>query len=198
MSGNDQQRMVTDHNVTHIRCNITCFVWKTPSNPRITFAKGLILFVLNFFEPKKLYGTETEEYRTYKEREAEQEMPKSKNKISYSQCLDYLADIKEYCGNGIIKLSYRNKKTELACVMQISGIDIFHYSTDDIYAVCNNFAKATNALSLPHKYIFSDKHPDLTPQLDYLEYKKNRTNWFSKGLYRKTDPDFKERSRTAA
>ena len=77
-------------------------------------------------------------------------MPKSKNKISYSQCLDYLADIKEYCGNGIIKLSYRNKKTELACVMQISGIDIFHYSTDDIYAVCNNFAKATNALSLPH------------------------------------------------
>ena len=74
-------------------------------------------------------------------------MPKSKNKISYSQCLDYLADIKEYCGNGIIKLSYRNKKTELACVMQISGIDIFHYSTDDIYAVCNNFAKATNALS---------------------------------------------------
>ena len=43
-------------------------------------------------------------------------MPKSKNKISYSQCLDYLADIKEYCGNGIIKLSYRNKKTELACV----------------------------------------------------------------------------------
>lgn len=107
-------------------------------------------------------------------------MPKSKNKISYSQCLDYLADIKEYCGNGIIKLSYRNKKTELACVMQISGIDIFHYSTDDIYAVCNNFAKATNALSLPHKYIFSDKHPDLTPQLDYLEYKKNRTTGFPK------------------
>lgn len=81
-------------------------------------------------------------------------MPKSKNKISYSQCLDYLADIKEYCGNGIIKLSYRNKKTELACVMQISGIDIFHYSTDDIYAVCNNFAKATNAL-LCHTNIYS-------------------------------------------
>lgn len=51
---------------------------KSPSNPRITFAKGLILFVLNFFEPKKLYGTETEEYRTYKEREADRNAKKHK------------------------------------------------------------------------------------------------------------------------
>lgn len=51
---------------------------RSPSNPRITFAKGLILFVLNFFEPKKLYGTETEEYRTYKEREAERNAKKQK------------------------------------------------------------------------------------------------------------------------
>ena len=53
---------------------------RSPSNPRITFAKGLILFVLNFFEPKKLYGTETEEYRTYKEREAERNAKKKKKK----------------------------------------------------------------------------------------------------------------------
>ena len=46
---------------------------RSPSNPRITFAKGLILF-----EPKKLYGTETEEYRTYKEREAERNAKKQK------------------------------------------------------------------------------------------------------------------------
>ncbi len=51
---------------------------RSPSNRRITFAKGLILFVLNFFEPKKLYGTETEEYRTYKEREAERNAKKQK------------------------------------------------------------------------------------------------------------------------
>ncbi|WP_410065443.1 VirB4 family type IV secretion system protein [Ruminococcus sp.] len=107
-------------------------------------------------------------------------MKKRKNRITDSQCLDYLVDIQEYSGNGVIKLCYQNKKTVLACVMQISGIDIFHYSSDDIYAVCNNFAKATNSLTLPHKYIFSDKHPDLSQQLAYLEYKKSKAYGFSK------------------
>lgn len=51
---------------------------KSPSNPKITFAKGLILFVLNFLEPKNLYGTETEEYRTYKERKADRNAKKHK------------------------------------------------------------------------------------------------------------------------
>lgn len=85
---------------------------RSPSNPRITFAKGLILFVLNFFEPKNY--TELKQKNTaHTRKERLNEMPKSKNKISYSQCLDYLADIKEYCGNGIIKLSYRNKRQSL-------------------------------------------------------------------------------------
>ncbi|WP_295211609.1 ATP-binding protein [Ruminococcus sp.] len=102
--------------------------------------------------------------------------------ISYSQCLDFLINVKEYCGNGLIKLEYKNKQVELACVMQISGIDIFHYSEEDIFAVCNNFARATNALNLPHKYIFSDKHPDLEQQLTYLEYKSNKSQNFSKAF----------------
>ncbi|WP_178182322.1 hypothetical protein [uncultured Ruminococcus sp.] len=51
---------------------------KSPSNPKITFAKGLIFFVMNLIEPKKYYGTEAEEYRLHKEREAEKNEKKKK------------------------------------------------------------------------------------------------------------------------
>ncbi|WP_295211608.1 hypothetical protein [Ruminococcus sp.] len=49
---------------------------KSPTNPQITFAKGLILFVFHFLEPKTFYGQDTDEYRLYKEKEAKKNVKK--------------------------------------------------------------------------------------------------------------------------
>lgn len=68
--------------------------------------------------------------------------------------------------------------------MSISGIDIFNYSDEDIISVCDNFAKATAALRLPHKYVFTDKSPDLFNQQNFLKYKQERADGFNASYIR--------------
>lgn len=46
---------------------------RSPTNPHQTFAKGLMLFIFHFLEPKKYYGDESEEYIKLKEQEAQKD-----------------------------------------------------------------------------------------------------------------------------
>lgn len=46
---------------------------KSPTNPQQTFAKGLLLFIYHFLEPKKYYGNESEEYKNLKQQEAQKD-----------------------------------------------------------------------------------------------------------------------------
>ncbi len=72
---------------------------------------------------------------------------------------------------GIVKLTAMlRKKSRYAAAVSISGIDIFHYSAEERDSVFTNFAQASSALEIDHKYIFTDIIPDLTPQIDYLNY----------------------------
>lgn len=71
-----------------------------------------------------------------------------------------------------IKVNGKVKYISLLCV---SGIDIFHYSNQDMESVFNNFAKATITLRLPHKYVFANSSKDFGVQLDFLKYKYSKT-----------------------
>ena len=79
----------------------------------------------------------------------------------------------------------RKSKRQYCCLLRISGIDIFHYSLDDQESVFKHFASATMSLRIPHKYVFSDAHPNLKSQIEYLRYKMNKTTHaFSKAVLR--------------
>ncbi|MFT3950663.1 MAG: hypothetical protein QM689_01645 [Oscillospiraceae bacterium] len=79
-----------------------------------------------------------------------------------------------YADNGIIEMDDTLEKRYI-CVIRISGIDIFGYSEADTNMVYGNFAKATIALKLPHKYVFTDSHPFLSANKEFLQYKLERT-----------------------
>lgn len=62
---------------------------KSPTNPQQTFAKGLLLFILHFLEPKNFYGNDSEEYADYKEQEAiknEKKLKHKRNKEPKKKC----------------------------------------------------------------------------------------------------------------
>lgn len=87
-------------------------------------------------------------------------------------------------GEGVVEIK-RKSKRQYCCLLRISGIDIFHYSLDDQESVFKNYASATMALRIPHKYVFSDAHPNLKSQIEYLRYKMNKTTHaFSKAVLR--------------
>ena len=75
----------------------------------------------------------------------------------------------------LIEYPYLKKKL-YAMLLRISGIDIFHFTDEDIYSVCSNFAKATNALRVEHKYVFSNIPVNLDTQKDYIRHKIQRTD----------------------
>lgn len=109
---------------------------------------------------------------------------KKKRDITLNQCLSYFVNMGEYKGDGIVEITYRSKEKKLCCIMSVSGIDIFNYSENDIYSACDNFAKATTSLRLSHKYVFTDKNPDLTSNQDFLQYKLNKAKGFNKAFLR--------------
>lgn len=109
---------------------------------------------------------------------------KKKRDITLNQCLSYFVNVGAYKGDGIVEITYRRKEKKLCCIMSVSGIDIFNYSENDIYSACDNFAKATTSLRLPHKYVFTDKNPDLTSNQDFLKYKLNKAEGFNKAFLR--------------
>lgn len=85
-------------------------------------------------------------------------------------------------GEGVVEIK-RKSKRQYCCLLKIPGIDIFHYSSDDQESVFKNFASATMSLRIPHKYVFSDAHPNLKSQIDYLRYKMQKTEHiFSKAV----------------
>lgn len=67
-------------------------------------------------------------------------------------------------------------KDKYISILMISGIDIFHYTDDDMESVFSNFAKATSAMKVPHKYVFTNQTPFFGQQKEYLKYKINRTD----------------------
>ncbi len=104
--------------------------------------------------------------------------PKKKEKAkqeSYISTLNYLSsliDIQEvidedYC---IIKIK-NGVKESLVSLLRINGIDIFNFTDEDKYITYNNFANATMAMKMPHKYVFTDSYPNLSEQKGYIDYK---------------------------
>ena len=51
---------------------------RSPSNPKRIFILGLVDYFLYIVSPKKMYGVNTEEYRTYKESEAKKNVQKGR------------------------------------------------------------------------------------------------------------------------
>ncbi len=84
-----------------------------------------------------------------------------------------------------------NGKEKYMCLIAIYGIDILHYSFDDMRSVFNNFGYVTKLIDLPHKYIFTHKTPDLSKQKEFLQYKLSKaTNEYIKELLRLKIEDF--------
>ena len=77
-----------------------------------------------------------------------------------------------------IKRIYDGKEYYLS-IVAISGIDNFHYTDFDRETAFRNFAHASAALELPHKYIFTDLRPNFRSQKEYLKYKRSKTDGFS-------------------
>ena len=110
---------------------------------------------------------------------------KKKRRIAQSQCLDFYVRINSIDENGIAEIEYNRKEKALVSFMKIEGIDIFHYSEADRISVCNNYAAATTALRLPHKYVFTSRHPDLKSNIDFISYKINNSEGFGTVLLEK-------------
>lgn len=70
---------VTDNIIVQIVLSVIAVVLtliltgRSPTNPHRTFAKGLLLFIFHFIEPKKYYGNESDEYTKLKGEEAEKD-----------------------------------------------------------------------------------------------------------------------------
>ena len=78
-----------------------------------------------------------------------------------------------------------NGKSVYMSLIAIYGIDIMHYSFDDMRSVFGNFGYVTKIIDLPHKYIFTHKTPDLSKQKEFLEYKLSKaSNDYIKELLR--------------
>lgn len=75
-----------DSEVISICCSLLCGViafilsGKSPTNPKISFAKGLSYFIFHFIEPKQLYGDETEEFRNFERMEAKRNVKKTEKR----------------------------------------------------------------------------------------------------------------------
>lgn len=78
----------------------------------------------------------------------------------------------------MIKDIYENKSYYVS-LLSISGIDIFHFNESDREVAYRNFAAASAAINLPHKYIFTDIQPSFVQQKDYLTYKASHSNGFN-------------------
>ena len=78
-----------------------------------------------------------------------------------------------------------NGKSVYMSLIAIYGIDIMHYSIDDMRSVFGNFGYVTKIIDLPHKYVFTHKTPDLSKQKEFLEYKLSKAaNEYIKELLR--------------
>ena len=103
---------------------------------------------------------------------------KKQRTLPRSSFVDTLIDYQ-----AIIDDMYLKTSSGFACVVKISGIDIFHYSEDDQNICYSNFAEAELALRLPHKFVFYDCSPSYPTQKEFINYKlEKQTNPYLKEL----------------
>ena len=110
-----------------------------------------------------------------REKKEKPKKPQKKATISNASCISSYLEINDFLGNGIIEVTYKKQRTK-CIILRILGIDIFHYSDNDKEAIYRNFAAATMSVHIPCRYVFSDAHPILTEQIDFLNYKKERSS----------------------
>lgn len=96
---------------------------------------------------------------------------KKQKSIARNSFVDTLIDYQD-----IVDDIYLKTSSGFACVVKISGIDIFHYSDDDQNICYNNFAAAELSLKFPHKYVFYDCSPSYTTQKEFIKYKLEKQN----------------------
>lgn len=107
----------------------------------------------------------------------EKKKTERKRKINSGMLLDSMIDLSEFRAeneDSIFRIKVDGKDSYIS-IMAVSGIDIFHYTDSDMESVFCNFARATNAMKLPHKYIFTSSSPYFEQHKEYLKYKINKT-----------------------
>lgn len=119
-----------------------------------------------------------------------EEKPKRKKaeKISSAMFLKNMIDLDGFSStedDTIFKIKVEGKEQYLS-ILAVSGIDIFHYTDEDMESVFSNFARATIGMKLPHKYVFTNQSPYFNQQKEYLSYKISRSGHsYSKELLAK-------------
>lgn len=96
---------------------------------------------------------------------------KRQKRLPRNSFVDTLIDYKNIVGENHVGTS-----AGYACVIKISGIDIFHYSEDDQHICYDHFAQAELALRLPHKFVFLDEKPNYSKQKEFIKYKLEKQN----------------------
>ena len=107
----------------------------------------------------------------------EKKKTERKRKINSGMLLDSMIDLSEFRAeneDSIFRIKVDGKDSYIS-IMAVSGIDIFHYTDSDMESVFRNFARATNSMKLPHKYIFTSSSPYFEQHKEYLKYKINKT-----------------------
>lgn len=78
--------------------------------------------------------------------------------------------------DGCFKIKYAKSEEKVVGVALVSGVDIFSFEDDDKSQAFDDLAKATLALGLPHKYVFTNTIPNLHSQKDFVEYKYHQNS----------------------
>ena len=117
--------------------------------------------------------------------------PKKQRRISRIECISSWLNVKIIRG-GLVEIKKYNK-TSKCLILRVLGIDIFHYSDADKDSSFKNFASATMAIHSPSRYIFTDAHPRLDQQIEFLKYKLDKCDQrFSSALLRQQINGMKE------
>ena len=105
--------------------------------------------------------------------------------VSFLKNILDFEDFNQTGKTGVFKVKTEGKQQYIS-LLAISGIDIFHYTDEDMESVFRNFAKATIGMKLPHKYVFTHQTPYFGQQKEYLEHKISKTTHpYSKELLQK-------------
>lgn len=102
---------------------------------------------------------------------------KNKEKIKrlrYGDLLSNQMEFIDFVSDGIFRLKLNGTEQSIA-ILRISGIDIFHFLAEDRENTYDNYASATMQLTLPNKYVFTDCSPLLKSQIEFFEYKLQKT-----------------------
>ncbi len=108
-------------------------------------------------------------------REKKIKNPKKSKKVRVNSAmfLDNIIDLNSFSVPNeefVFKIKTDGKEKYMSLLM-ISGIDIFHYTDNDMESVFQNFARATLSMKCAHKYIFTTSSPYFEQQKNTLQLK---------------------------